>query len=207
MWSRTNDRQDRDPERQRDEPRLPGARRFASVPRSSTSASSTPKRGCSPTTPASPRPQAARARSPISTVRRASCSTAAIRSTSWPSNSTFMEVSYLLLHGELAEAGRAGPVHLHDQPPHDGARAAGDLLSRLPARRPSDGDHVRRGRRAVRLLPRQHGHHRSRAADDRLAPADRENADAGGDGVQISASASRSSIRTTASATPATSCA
>ena len=35
---------------------------------------------------ASPRPPAARARSPTSTATRASCSTAAIRSTSWPSN-------------------------------------------------------------------------------------------------------------------------
>ena len=46
-------------------------------------------------------------------------------------------------------------------PPHHAARAAGDLLSRLPARRPSDGDHVRRGRRALRLLPRFDRHHRS----------------------------------------------
>ena len=64
-------------------------------------------------------------------------------------NSTFMEVAYLLLHGELPNEGRARRVHLHDQPPHDAARAAGDLLSRLPARRASDGDHVRRRRRAV----------------------------------------------------------
>ena len=78
-------------------------------------------------------------------------------------------------------------VRLYDQPPHDGARAARDLLPRFPARCPSDGDPVRRRRRALLLLPRQHRHHRSRAADDRLAPADRENADARGDGLQIHA--------------------
>ena len=121
--------------------------------------------------------------------------------------STFMEVAYLLLHGELPTKARARRFHLHDQPPHDAARAADDLLPRVPARRPPDGDHVRRGRRAVGLLPRQHRHHRSRAADDRVAPADRQDADDRRDGVQIFASASRSSIRRTASATPAISCA
>ena len=84
-----------------------------------------------------------------------------------------------------AEEGRARQVHLHDQPPHHAARAAGDLLSRLPARRAPDGDHVRRGRRAVGFLSRQHRHHRSAAADDRLAPADRQDADDRGDGLQI----------------------
>ena len=139
---------------------------------------------------------AARARSPISTASRASCSTAAIRSTSSPSNRRFMEVSYLLLHGELPTQDELDTVQLHDHPPHDAARAARDLLSRLPARRPSDGDHVRRRRRACRPsittaptspIPQQ----RMIA----IAPADRQDADDRGDGLQIFASASRSSIR------------
>ena len=46
-----------------------------------------------------------------------------------------------------------------------------------------------------RLLPRQHRHHRSAAADDRLPPADRQDADDRGDGVTNIRSASRSSIR------------
>ena len=46
-------------------------------------------------------------------------------------------------------------------PPHHGARAARALLPGLPPRRASDGGHVRRGRRAVGLLPRHHRHHRS----------------------------------------------
>ena len=43
--------------------------------------------------------------------------------------STFMEVAYLLLHGELPNERRARRFHLHHQPPHHGARAARDLLS------------------------------------------------------------------------------
>ena len=57
-----------------------------SAPTSSTSASSMPRPASSPTIPASPRPRRARARSPTSTATRASCSTAAIRSTSSPSS-------------------------------------------------------------------------------------------------------------------------
>ena len=66
-------------------------------------------------------------------------------------HSTFMEVAYLLLHGELPSRRRARRLHLHHQPPHHAPRAAGDLLSRVPPRRAPDGDHVRRGRGAVAL--------------------------------------------------------
>ena len=76
-------------------------------------------------------------------------------------HSTFMEVCYLLLNGELPKKDELDELHLHDLAPHHAARAAGDLLSRLPARRPPDGDHVRRGRRALRFLPRFDRHHRS----------------------------------------------
>ena len=155
-----------------------------SVPKSSISASSTPSRACSPTTPASLRPRAARARSPISTAKRASSSIAATRSISsprippsWRSPTCFSTASFRLQGSST--------IRLDHQPPHHGARAAGGLLSRVPPRRAPDGDHVRRGRCAVVLLPRQHRHHRSRAAHDRLAPADRENADDRRDGVQI----------------------
>ncbi|CAA9524962.1 MAG: Citrate synthase (si), partial [uncultured Sphingomonadaceae bacterium] len=81
----------------------------------------------------------------------------------------------LFVHGGVLPAaqrraagqGRARPVRAHDLPPHDAARAARDLLPRLPARRASDGDHVRRGRRALGILPRFDRHHRSQAAHDR----------------------------------------
>ena len=41
------------------------------------------------------------ARSPTSTATRASCATAATRSSSWPRSRRFLEVSYLLIYGEL----------------------------------------------------------------------------------------------------------
>ena len=59
------------------------------------------------------------------------------------------------------------------------------FFSRLPPRRPSDGDHVRRGRRAVGLLSRLHRHQRSAPARDRQPPPDRQDADDRGDGLQI----------------------
>ena len=62
--------------------------------------------------------------------------------------STFMEVSYLLLNGELPTSARARHftytitrhTMLHEQ--------LATFYPRLPARRPPDGDHVRRRRRA-----------------------------------------------------------
>ena len=53
------------------------------------------------TTPASPTPPRAAARSPTSTATRASWSTAATRSSSWPRSPRYLEVAYLLIHGEL----------------------------------------------------------------------------------------------------------
>ncbi len=81
--------------------RLSGARRHRSVPRWSTSASSTPRPGCSPTIPGF--------------TSTASCESAItyidgekgiLLHRGYPidqlaENSTFMEVAYLLLHGEL----------------------------------------------------------------------------------------------------------
>ena len=135
--------------------------------------------------PCSSSRRAARARSPISTARRASSSTAAIRSTSWPSSRPSWKSPICSFTASCRTKRGARQVHLHDQPPHDGARAAGGFLPRLPPRCSPDGDHVRRRRRAVGFLSRQHRHHRSRAADDRLAPADRQDADDGRDGLQI----------------------
>ena len=100
-------------------------------------------------------------------------------------NSTFMEVAYLLLHGELPKADELDDftytisrhTMLHEQlatfyrgfrrDAHPMAIMCG-VVGALS-----------------RFLPRQHRHHRSRAADDRLAPADRQDADDRGDGVQI----------------------
>ena len=58
--------------------------------------------------------------------------------------------------------------------PHDGARTDALFLPRLPPRCASDGDHGRRGRRDVGLLPRQHRHPRPLAARGRGDPDDRQ---------------------------------
>jgi citrate synthase len=97
-------------------------------------------------------------------------------------HSSFMEVAYLLLNGELPRQKElenftwtiTRHTMLHEQ------LAA---FFRLSARWPSDGDHVRRGRRLVRFLPRFERHHRSGPADDRQPPADRQDADDRGDGL------------------------
>ena len=101
------------------------------------------------------------ARSPISTATRASCSTAAIRSTSSPSNRPSWRSPICCSTASCRSKDELDKFTYTIIAPHHAARAARDLLSRLPARRAPDGDHVRRGRRALRLLPRQHRHHRS----------------------------------------------
>ena len=122
-------------------------------------------------------------------------------------NSTFMEVAYLLLHGEL--------------PKQDELDEFTYTISRHTMLHEQLATFYRGFRRDAhpmaimcgvvgalsRLLSRQHRHHRSAAADDRLAPADRQDADDRGDGVQIFARPAVPLSATTASATPATSCA
>ena len=99
--------------------------------------------------------------------------------------SDFLEVSYLLLNGELPTAEGKGAVRLRHHAPHDGARADRDVLPRLPPRRPPDGGIVRRRRRAVGLLSRLDRHQRPVPADGRLAPADRQIADDRRHGLQV----------------------
>ena len=90
---------------------------------------------------------------------------------------------------------------------HHGQRADAVLPARLPPRRAPDGRHDRPGRRPVGLLSRQHGHQQSRAPRDRRDPPDRQDADAGGHGLQVQRSASPTCTRRTTCRTPATSCA
>ena len=108
----------------------------------------------SPTTPASSTPRPARRRSPTSTATPASCATAATRSSSWPSSSTFLEVSYLLIYGELPDRRRSwtsspSKIRRHTLLHEDLKR----LLRRLPARRAPDAGAVLGGVGAVDLLP------------------------------------------------------
>ena len=77
--------------------------------------------------------------SPTSTATRASCCTAATRSSSSPSSCDFLETCYLLLYGELPNAQQKKDfVQARDQP-HDGQRADAVLPARLPPRRAPDG--------------------------------------------------------------------
>ena len=84
-----------------------------------------------------------------------------------------------------ADRGAEGRLRLSRHPPHDGPRADEAVLQRLPPRRASDVGHGGLRRRARGLLSRLDRHQRSVAARDRLDPHDRQDADAGGDGLQI----------------------
>ena len=94
-------------------------------------------------------------------------------------HSTYLEVAYLLIHGELPTPGavrRVGPRH---HVPHVHPRERAQALPRgLPLRRPPHG-HARLGRRrAVDLLPRRQGHRRPREPLQADRPAHRQDAHA-----------------------------
>ena len=68
-------------------------------------------------------------------------------------HSTYLEVAYLLIHGELPDAGAARRVDARDHDPHVRARERQELHAGLPLRRAPDGDAARLRRRAVDVLP------------------------------------------------------
>ncbi len=71
-------------------------------------------------------------------------------------NSTFLEVCYLLLNGELPDAAELVDFE-RTITYHTMIHAQFDrFFTGFRSRRAPDGDHDRRGRRAVGLLPRQH---------------------------------------------------
>ena len=131
---------------------------------SSTSASSMPRPGSSPTIPASPRPAACKSK-----ITYIDGDEGVLLYRGYPieqlaEHGDFLETCYLLLYGELPTAAQHKPISTTHHPPHDGARADGPLLPGLPPRRASDGGDGRRGRRAVGLLSRLHRHQRSAPA-------------------------------------------
>ena len=91
--------------------------------------------------------------------------------------SSFLEVSYLLIYGELPTADRARGVQRPDPQPHAAARGPAPVLRRLPARRAPDGGAVLGGERAVDLLPGQPRPVRPRPRRDLDGPADGQGAD------------------------------
>ena len=71
--------------------------------------------------------------------------------------SSFLEVAYLLTHGELP-SGRTSTVRPLDPLSHDAERDAAKLLQWLSLRRASDGDGVRGRGLHGGVLSRLHGH-------------------------------------------------
>ena len=125
-------------------------------------------------------------RSPTSTATRASCATAATRSSSSRQNSTYLEVAWLLIYGELPTADELAGVRRADPPPHPPARGPQALLLRAAAHRAPDVGALLGGLGALDLLrapvrpaqPRarraQHDPHAREAAGDRGVRAQEE---------------------------------
>ena len=91
--------------------------------------------------------------------------------------STFLEVAYLLIFGELPTGAPARPLGLRHHPPHLRPRGPEAVLRGLPLRRPPDGDAALRRRRALDLLPGREADRRPRRALHGGGPADRQGAD------------------------------
>ena len=92
-------------------------------------------------------------------------------------HSTYLEVAYLLVFGELPTQAAARPLGLRRDPPHLRPRGHQEDERGLPPRRPPDGDAARLRRRALHLLPRGEGHRGRRGALHGGDQADRQGAD------------------------------
>ena len=91
--------------------------------------------------------------------------------------SSFLEVSYLLIYGELPTRGAAGGLQRPDPDAHAAARGHAPLLRRLPARRAPDGGALLGGERPVDVLPGQPRPVRPRPGRDLHGPAAGQGAD------------------------------
>ena len=137
---------------------------------------------------------------------RASFATAATRSSSWPRSATYLEVAYLLIHGELptqAAARRVDARHHASTPSStrtsrascDGFRYDAHPMGMLLAHRGG----------ALHVLPGRQAHPRPRDRAPADEPPDRQDADPRRVRLPPHAWGCRTSIPTTSSATPATS--
>ena len=119
--------------------------------------------------------------------------------------SSYLEVAYLLVHGELPSQRAARRVDAPDHDPHVRARERQGVHAGLPLRRPPDGDAARLRRRPLDLLsrgepdqgPRRSATSRSSGCWPRCRRWPRSRS--------ATTRASRTSIRTTSCPTPATS--
>ena len=91
--------------------------------------------------------------------------------------SSFLEVAYLLMHGELPTPAQFSAFEQRSHASHDDARGVPNVPVRLPPRRASDGDAGRHARLDGELLPRHARPRGSGAAPPRRDPPDREGAD------------------------------
>ena len=151
----------------------------------STSASSTPRPGCSPTIPASPRPASCESK-----ITYIDGDEGILLYRGYPieqlaEHGDFLETCYLLLYGELPTAAQKADFDnrvtrhtmVHEQMSRffQGFRRDAHPMAVMVGLR----------RRAVGLLSRLHRHLRSASADGRVDPHDRQDADARGDGLQV----------------------
>ena len=121
-------------------------------------------------------------------------------------NSTYLEVAYLLLNGELPNAEQFDDLAPRRHVPHVHPRERPQALPRgLPLRRPPDGHAGLRRRRPLDLLPRRQGHLRPRVPQQADHPAHRQDADPGRGGPPLQRRACPSSTPTTRSTSPRTS--
>ena len=92
--------------------------------------------------------------------------------------SNFLEVAYLLIHGELPTKEPVRRVGARDHLPHVRPRERQDVHAGLPLRRAPDGHADGLGRGAVDVLPGRPQHQRPRQPAHADRPDDREDADA-----------------------------
>ena len=97
--------------------------------------------------------------------------------------STFLEVSYLLIHGELPTQPQLDRGSTRSPTTPSSTRSSAPGCTARPLRRASDGSAHLQRRRPVDLLPRRQGHRGSRRSHGADRPADRQDADDGGLGV------------------------
>ena len=99
-------------------------------------------------------------------------------------SSTFLEVCYLLLNGELPSQAELRSVGLRRHPSHVHPREhAQAVLRRLPLRRPPDGHAGFGHRRLVHVLPRSQGHRGQDQSVHPDQPADLQGANPRRDGL------------------------
>ena len=93
-------------------------------------------------------------------------------------NCTYLEVAYLLLHGELPTASELAGLERRDPAAHHGAREHQEVHGRLPLRCPPHGHAGQHRGGALDVLPRRQEHRQPRQSPQAAVAADRQDAHA-----------------------------